>query len=108
MNRPAAGCCPARVSGLLCDRDQNYYNSKFNDRTPCPYVTIAASLSDPPTPQPSGTHWDAVSELWVAMLLAAPHTARAIALNMATVVGEDTSIRGGGSVGTAHIWPEPW
>lgn len=27
------------------------------------------------------------------MLLAAPHTARAIALNMATVMGKDTSIR---------------
>lgn len=46
----------------------------------CVYVTVAASLADP------STHWDAVSELWVAMLLAAPYgnTAWAIVFNMAT------------------------
>lgn len=45
---------------------------------PHPY---AASLADPTT------QWDAVSELGVAMLLAALYgnTARAIVLNMATV-----------------------
>lgn len=46
-----------------------------------PYITIAASLADPTT------HWDAVSELWVAVLLAAPYgnTAPAIVSNLTTV-----------------------
>lgn len=59
---------------------QKYYNSQINDWMSCVYVTIAASLADP------STHWDAVSELWVAMLLAAPYgnIAWAIVLNMAT------------------------
>lgn len=61
----------------------------------CPYVTIAASPAEPTT------HWDAVSELWVAMLLAAPYgnTAPAIALDMTTV--QEAQINLG--VGESHI-----
>lgn len=54
----------------------------------CPYVTIAAFPADP------CTHWDAVSELPVAMLLAAPcgHHCTAIVLDKKNNPRRDTLI----------------